>query len=496
MLLSALDAYDSDQHLLDSVREEISEMVGQDMHHAFTETHDYAEALKLARRIDKVYQGTEYHPLARRFLAELPKRLDDFKTFTLPTPDEWKKLKAKLSREEQIDYLASRLRLVQIRPNFTDLERKPPVINPFSELFVDRRPLGKDNPEAEGMKLTLKDVPALSKHLKDDWITIHWDVPVCVPGVSSGWSASSTRDLVAEIIDSVADHHLCSSQLIREKDWDEMTPKEIDAVIERINKWAKARETMSETDSLWELYQEEIKGETSFRQVERRVKKLLSDKALSKERRAEVAEAMKRFYQRKDADDWEKGDILETFRDFEPKAGLKLAETSLKEQEELPPKGPKGLDWRLRCIAAQVVFSAGEKDKGRTLLGEVLATSELDGRFSDWEPAVRLLLKDGSKDSLAQAGRLFENKDLARVHSGGRAEVLRLYLAAGRTEPYRFYRKQLDDEKAAERTADEIAKEFAKDAPDVKKIVADHPKAADQIPHLKTWLDAKLAEKK
>ena len=67
--------------------------------------------------------------------------------------------------------------------------------------------------------------------------------------------------------------------------------------------------------------------------------------------------------------------------------------------------------------------------------------------------------------------------------------------ACGRTEPHRFYRERLDDEKSAESLADEIATEFAKDDADVKKIMANHPKTADQIPHLKTWLETKLGKK-
>ena len=120
-------------------------------------------------------------------------------------------------------------------------------------------------------------------------------------------------------------------------------------------------------------------------------------------------------------------------------------------------------------------------------------------QYLDWwyrQPAVKLLLKHGGKESLAAAVRLFENKDLMQViSSSGRAEVLQRFVAAGRTEPYRFYRERLDDEKSAERFAVEITTEFAKDDADVKKIVANHPKTADQIPHLKTWLEAKLGKK-
>jgi hypothetical protein len=498
LLLPALDAHDSDQYLLEFARREIGSVVGGRMMLAFGASRSgYTEALEIARRVDTVYRGTKYHALARRLLTELPKRADDGKTFTLPTPEEWKTLKAKLSREEQVDYLASRLRLIRMTPGyegayfpeqaqFADAEGKTLLVNPYSELVGNTNEWHwPECPKAEGLKLTLKDVPALARHLKDDWLTL------CTGFDRDGYSRTN-RGLLHRTINQLADHDLCAIEVRNEERWGKLMPKEVDAEIGRIMAWAKAHETPSEVDLQWALYRQEIKGAESFSDVAKRVEKLLSHALLAQERRTEVLEAMARFHQRTDST-WERQRILQAYRDFEPKAGLVFAEACLKEQGKLPLKGR---DRSLRFIAAQIVFAAGDKAKVRTLIGEELATGELDGRFNVWEPVVRLLLKHGGKESLAAAVRLFENKDLVQViSSSGRAEVLQRFVAAGRTEPYCFYHERLDDEKSAERFAVEITTEFAKDDADVKKIVADHPKTADRIPHLKTWLDAKSGKK-
>lgn len=300
VLLPALDAHDSDQYLLEFTRQEIGTIVGYRMLLAFGESREYAEALKIARRIDTVYRNTEYHPQARRLLTELPKRADDFKTLTLPTAEEWKKLKSKLSHDEQIDYLASRLRLIRMTTGFegaffpyqaqhADAERKKPLINPYSELVGNENEwFWPECPKADGLKLTLKDVPALAKHLKDDWLTL------CAGHNREAYSRTN-RGLLTHAINDLADHDLCAIRYDGEERWDRLTPKEIDAEIERITKWAKAHETLSEIDLQWALYQQEMKGKGAegFVWVKDRMKKLLSHKALSKERREEVVEALR-----------------------------------------------------------------------------------------------------------------------------------------------------------------------------------------------------------
>jgi hypothetical protein len=102
---------------------------------------------------------------------QLPRRTEDFKTFKLPKPDEWKTLQGKLSRPEQIKFLADRLRLLNCwqwgQPggvNYEDEQYCDPdskgdksgkvVINPYNEL--------------RKMKLQIADLPTLVPYLADE----------------------------------------------------------------------------------------------------------------------------------------------------------------------------------------------------------------------------------------------------------------------------------------------------------------------------------------
>ena len=72
---------------------------------AFAGDRDYAEAERNARLIVERFPNSSFHPCAVRLVAELPRRRDDFKTFKLPTAEEWAGLQKKLSHAEQIDWL-------------------------------------------------------------------------------------------------------------------------------------------------------------------------------------------------------------------------------------------------------------------------------------------------------------------------------------------------------------------------------------------------------
>src|SRR5262249_29489436 len=82
-----------------------------------------------------------------------------------------------------------------------------------------------------GLELTIKDIPQLSKYLRDDWLmptVTFWR------DFASGRSLASTRPLFAEIINNLACRDVCKI-----KDWEKMKPADIDKEINRINQWAK-----------------------------------------------------------------------------------------------------------------------------------------------------------------------------------------------------------------------------------------------------------------
>ena len=145
------------------------------------------------------------------------------------------------------------------------------------------------------------------------------------------------------------------------------------------------------------------------------------------------------------------------------------------------------------------------------VLGDALETGQVDGWLAD---AVDLLLKDGSAESKAQVLRIFSNRSLPHERESARARILRRCAEAGMKEAYEFYLPFLDNHgselphlnekgeptgasyfhpSVAEEFAQEIVQRFAPDDPAVRAITQKYPKAADQIPRLKEWLQSRLA---
>src|SRR5262249_7336567 len=125
---------------------------------------------------------------------------------------------------------------------------KTEVINPLTELVGPFNWYGEGKPRPKGLALTLQDVPHLSKHLSEDryvlivsfWRDFHRD-----------GSRGSTGPTIAEVITGLARRDVC--QISR---WGGMGAKEVDAEIERINRWAK--ENAGKTPE--QLEREALKG--------------------------------------------------------------------------------------------------------------------------------------------------------------------------------------------------------------------------------------------
>lgn len=250
VLLPALGALDRDEHFVRVVSLRAGEIVGQKMLVAFIGDRDYPTALKHAERINSLYPNTQFSGYAKGLTEQLPKRGDDFTRLKLPTPAEWAELTKKLSRDEQIDFLCERMRLLNCfqsgQPGGYSLydkqfaepcgmsenaawgvyKGKTEVINPFAEL------LGHYDPnEAKGMSLTRKDIPRLSKYLRDDWymptVGFHRDF-------FPDRHLASTRPLFVDAINRLAGKDVCKID-----EWANLTPAEIDKRIEQINKAAE-----------------------------------------------------------------------------------------------------------------------------------------------------------------------------------------------------------------------------------------------------------------
>jgi hypothetical protein len=193
ILLPALDTLYEDEHLVRMTRSRLGVAYGYQMFVAFVGDRDYARAERWAQLLSKRFPETPFHHYAVQLAEQLPKRRDDFVNLKLPTPKEWADLKRTLSRDEQIDYLCQRMRLLNCyqwgQPGGLDyygkqyaepcgLSRnaswgggsgKTEVINPLLELAGGQDMQGRSYP---GLGLKAADVPKLEKYRREDWFIL------------------------------------------------------------------------------------------------------------------------------------------------------------------------------------------------------------------------------------------------------------------------------------------------------------------------------------
>lgn len=172
LLFPRLQEMQDDRWLTEVVRDQIAGRFHQSMLEAFCHDRNYAKAIKLADHLsDPVFDGYNYQSRAKNLAAQLRARMDDFKTFKLPMFDEWQALSRTMKREDQIRYLAARLRLLNCvqdiqpggidydDPQFADAHgmfsrESKSVINPFSQL--------------KALQLTVAELPLVLPYLAED----------------------------------------------------------------------------------------------------------------------------------------------------------------------------------------------------------------------------------------------------------------------------------------------------------------------------------------
>ena len=257
ILLPALDTFFMDRHLVEMVRHRVGQAMGYRMLVAFAGDRDFAETKQHAESLVQRYPGTRFHNYAVKLAGEMPKRPEDFKKLSLPTPKQWASLKKKLSRPEQIDYLAKRLRLLNCfqtgQPggySITEKQYAEPcglsrnaawglglgkthVINPYVELVGGSEGFGweEDKKPGKGLDLTVTDIPFLAPFLRDDWHIL------CVSfwrDFSPNRHLDTTRPLFCKIINDIAKKEICSSKAM-----EKMTEEALDKEIQRISDWAR-----------------------------------------------------------------------------------------------------------------------------------------------------------------------------------------------------------------------------------------------------------------
>ena len=202
-----------------------SQIIGQ-----FVIERNDAIVRRAAMEAIRTQPNTDTGRLAERMLAELPRRADDYRALTLPTPSRWKALRATLSREEQIRHLLTRFRLINayyegrllfgnkfdndqysgptvyhsfllsassrsVKFLCTEVPEGHEVINPYREL------LGKWDYEkggrTSGLGLSFADLPVLLPFLGERWFTR-------IGGSFREWWIDDTLVPLMEIVNDVA----------------------------------------------------------------------------------------------------------------------------------------------------------------------------------------------------------------------------------------------------------------------------------------------------
>jgi hypothetical protein len=329
---------------------------------------------------------------------------------------------------------------------------------------------------------TIKDVPQLSKYLRDDWY---------IPTVTF-WrnfhpsrKLHHTRPLFAHMINQLAGRDLCEIDR-----WRKLHAAQIDKEIARIARWARENSERTRLELEWMGLEDMIAKGATWREVEDRVQGLL------KQKQPRAFEVMKRFLQDKRTDDWENQRILELYKEQIDRA------SAVKDLEHA--------NEAVRICAAVVTMGSDKSPRARKILGDAL-----EKRGLEWwtQSAVEALLAEGSPEARREVVRLFAYKDLHLQKTVVltlvfRGEIMRKCADAGMVEPYRYYLKQLDNDALVptppgyagskltwkELHVAEIGQEFAAGNAEVKEITSQSRTLLEQLPAMKKWLQRRIKE--
>ncbi len=185
VLFPCFDASKDDRWIDWATRDMLGNRYHQQMLDEFSSKRDFAKALAYAQHLSKpMFDDFSYQDRAKELAAQLPKHMDDFKTFTLPKPDEWAQQKAGMKREDQISFLAAHLRLLNcmqiMQPggvSYADAQYAQPfsllhdpVPNPKTGTWSYPQGTEVINPynQLKAMSLTAADIQLLLPYVNDD----------------------------------------------------------------------------------------------------------------------------------------------------------------------------------------------------------------------------------------------------------------------------------------------------------------------------------------
>ena len=371
LLFPRLDDLADDRWLGWIVRDMIGHACHQQMLAAFSHSRDYPQALALARHLSQpLFEGYQYQDRAVELAAQLARREEDFKTFVLPPPDEWTALQKKLSRAEQIEFLASHLRLLNCfqwgQPGGVNLEDPQFATPHYLGVPGDKRdePEQVINPYVEllGLKLAVADLPALLPRVLDEdflptfsyWRDFH-----------PSRTMYRVNELAASVINDTAKRELVSFGALGELD-----AAERQAYLGTLLKWCQDNRDKTREDLLLDT----VTTTNDWRQFARAAAELVHDK--SDKVLPILVERSDQFGSTASEDD-----IVELCYRLDSPAAAAPARNWLTSAE-------KGT----RFWAALILLGHGDQDRleGLDVLAELLANDS----GSDWYPRDRAPLRD------------------------------------------------------------------------------------------------------
>ena len=506
VLLPVLSIFYSDENLIDLAKQEFGVVWGYRMLVAFVGQRDYDEALRCAGLLTERFDGTQFSDLARQLQAELPKRHDDFEALTLPTYAEWDQLRGSLTREQQIQFLCERFRLLNCfqwgQPGAVDITSKQfrepcgitenaawgldlgetDVINPFSVLTGRWGWEWHDAPpDVETLALTVDDIPLLATYLADDWHILAIGFPRDFMGHRD---LKTQRSYLMGIINDLAGQEICSSP---QDDWSTEAGKQ--AAIARIVAWAQQRQGTARADILLAAMERALTERERWRTVASQADELcqLGDRR--------VIPLLRQFLHREPVNEYDLEDVLLFCRRIDAAAFLEDVRAMLAHDD---------LDVRIR--AGLIYLDAGEVATAQEVLSEALSEVHYQNTLDQtMVAAMRALLAEGSEASRQAVARLFTGDRLAGF-SFHRTTVLKETIAAGMIEPYQYMRRMLGNRTnrvgesgyasgvwVADVWAKEIITLVAREDPDVQQIGRETEGDRERrVRLLLEWIDGKI----
>ena len=429
VLLPALDTLYLDQHLLDLTRHGLGQVYGYRMLVAFAGNRDYDQTLKMADLISEHFKDTALYQYALDLREEIPKRRDDFKTLKLPTPKEWEDLKRTLNRQQQIQFLCDRVRLLNCfqdgQPGGTDLDDKQ-YAEPCG--MADNASWGGRggktkviNPRTALKKLkpTIAEVPIVAGYMREDW---HIPTVTFWRDFHPSRTLFRTGPIFRDIVNDACVEEVCNP---REAEW--QTPQGRQRIVSHVVEWANKHKNDNQIDLHMRLLQRGLETNGPWQKCSWHAQELVTAK------QTQAAPLILKCL--KFGDQMEIMDLL---------MKLDVATAHKAALEVLSEKSV-----RVRIKASIICLQNGSAAEGiKTLDAVFMENRKWEDDFFGEETrelpqAVEALLKQGSPEARSVAAKVLRRDILKRCSDRG--EVLRLLSQAREPRVYSFCREMLKD---------------------------------------------------